>query len=109
MDAYEFTRFDADYTAKEATKDYDLKTIEYLIHYNNPTRDFRSEKEYEEAKDVFYDCTLSCDYDEAIRWMKYFVMNSIAYGNQTRDTKWMIFFLASYDIYKEFVNLLGVI
>lgn len=99
MNAYEFTRFEADFTAKEKAKGYDLGTIEFLIQYNNPKRDFRSEAEYKEAYDMFIELTMSCNEKEAISWAKYWVMNSIAYGNQTKDRKWMVFFMAANDLY----------
>lgn len=99
MNAYEFTRFEADFTAKEKAKSYDLGTIEFLIGYNNPNRNFREEPEYKEAYDMFIELTMSCSYNEAVSWAKYWTMNAIAYGNQTKDRKWMVFFLAANDLY----------
>lgn len=100
MNAYEFTRFEADFTAKEKARGYDLGTIEFLIQYNNPTIDFPSTEKYKEAYDMFLELTMSCSYNEAVNWAKYWVMNAIAYGNQTKDRDWRYFFMAANDLYK---------
>lgn len=99
MSAYEFTRFEADFTAKEVAQYYDLGTIEFMIGYNNPDRNLREEPEYIDADSVFYELTMSCSYEEALNWAKYWTMNAIAYGNQTRNRDWMHKFLAAYDLY----------
>lgn len=99
MTAYEFTRFEADFTAKEKAATYDLGTIRFLIGYNNPGKDFTADARYEQAYDMFIELTMGCDYGEAVNWAKYWVMNAIAYGNQTKDRDWMYFFLAADDLY----------
>jgi hypothetical protein len=99
MTAYEFTRFTADYTAKEVAKKYDLGTLEFLINYHS-TENLRETPEYEEAKDIFYELTMSCNEAEAINWAKYWIMNAIAYGNQTKNKDWRQKFLAANDLYE---------
>ena len=99
MNVYEFTRFEADYTSKVKAQGYDLGTIEFLIRYNNPDRNFEEEAEYKEARDVFLDVTMSCNEAEAVQWMEYFVVNAIAYGIATKSRDWMPKFLAANDLY----------
>lgn len=99
MNAYEFTRFEADFTAREVSKKYDLGTIEFMIHYNNPGKDFSQDPEYIDAYNTFMELTMSCTYNEAIKWAHYWIVNAIAYGNQTKNKDWMQKFLAANDLY----------
>lgn len=100
LSAYEFTRFEADFTAKEVARKYDLGTIAFMIAYSNPNRNLREEREYKEASDIFYELTMSCTYEEAVKWAAYWTANAIAYGNQTKCSDWMHKFLAANDLYE---------
>ena len=100
LTAYEFTRFDADFTAKEKTQYYDMDTVEFLIRHYSKGVDLRSTPDYEDCKDTFIELTMSGDLDEAKGWMQYWMANAMAYGNQTRNLDWRTKFLAAYDIYK---------
>ena len=100
MTAYEFTRFDADFTSKVKVKDlmFCTRTLASSIekaHTNNA----REKAEYKDAENIFLDCTMSCNKSEAINWMKYWMSNAIAYGLQTRNPDWQYKFLAAYDLF----------
>ena len=99
MTGYEFTRFEADFTANMKAKAYDAGTVAYQIEYNNPAVDFRSEADYEDAKNWFIETTMSCNEREAINWMSYYMANAIAYGIQTKALDWRTKFLAAYDLF----------
>lgn len=100
MNAYEFTRFEADFTAKEKVKGYDVGTVEYLIEYNAHGKNLRADAEYIDARDTFIELTMSCNEAEALNWLKYWAANAIAYGNQTRNKDWRHKFLAANDLYR---------
>lgn len=99
MTGYEFTRFEADFTNKVKAQAYDAGTVAFQIKYNNPTIDFRSEADYEDAKNWFVETTMSCNEGEAINWMKYYMANAIAYGIQTKNKDWRTKFLAAWDLF----------
>ena len=104
MNAYEFTRFEADKVNTLKAKGYDIDTVAYLIDYNNPDKNyFRDTKEYQEAQDVFYELTMSCNLKERIGWMKRWMLNAIAYGF-SKDLNWRAFFMAAYDIHSNLIT-----
>lgn len=99
MSGYEFTRLDVDYTARLKAEKYDLskvarKAMESLRYH------YEVEDDYQDAKCWFLETTMSCDREEVIGWMKFYMLNAIAYGIQTKNLDWRTKFLAAYDIYK---------
>ena len=99
MTGYEFTRYEADFTSKTKAQAYDAATVAHMIAYNNPTADFRNDDDYIDAEHWFMETTMSCDKDEAINWMEYYMANAIAYGIQTKNRDWRTKFLAAYDLF----------
>lgn len=99
MNGYEFTRFEANYTSKMKAQYYDAGTLSFMIEYNHPDRNLRDEFDYKDAKDWFIETTMSCNKDERINWMKYYMANAIAYGIQTKNPDWQHKFLAAYDLF----------
>ena len=97
MTAYELTRFQNDFTIRVRPCTYDANMLVSMIENRNRGKDLRAEKEYKEADMMFFECTSSCDRKEAIEWYKYFLANSIAYGQVTKEKNWMLFFLAAHD------------
>ena len=104
MIGYEFTRFEADFTNKVKAQAFDASTVVFLISYNNPTIDFRSESDYKDSKNWFLETTMSCTGKEAIGWMKYYMANAIAYGIQTKNKDWRTKFLAAWDLFNSLTN-----
>lgn len=104
MTGYEFTRFEADFTSKVKARAYEASVVVFQIEYKNPNVNFRSEADYIDAKHWFIETTMSCDEDEAINWMKYYMANAIAYGIETKNLDWRTKFLAAWDL---FVSLTG--
>lgn len=104
MTAYEFTRFESDFTTKMKAKALSIDTVKFSIEYNNPDKDLCTSEKYKDAEDIFIESTMSCTKIEAIEWMKYYMANAIAYGIQTKDTDWMYFFLAAYNIFTNLVK-----
>lgn len=99
MNGYEFTRIDLDFTASMKARAYDVNTVAFQIEYNNPCVDFRQDADYKDAEHWFIETTMSCDQDEAINWMQYYMANAIAYGIQTKSLDWRTKFLAAYDLF----------
>lgn len=105
MNGYDFTRFSADFTATlKAKKFYDVDELANKITESNPGVDFRQNADYKDAEHWFIETTMSCDKDEAVDWMKYYMANAIAYGIQTKSLDWRTKFLAAHDL---FVSLTG--
>lgn len=100
LNGYEFTRFEADYTSKVKAETYDASTLAWKILYSFPG-DYKENADYKDAKFWLYEVTMSCNGDEAVKWMKYFMLNAIAYGIQTKNLDWKTKFLAAYDIFVE--------
>ena len=69
------------------------------IYYEIKRQDYREDADYIDAKEQFIDSTLSCNEEETIYWMEYFMANAIAYGIQTRKPDWRTKFLAAYDLF----------
>ena len=44
---------------------------------------------------------MSCNEQEAVNWMKYYMANAIAYGIQTKNLDWRTKFLAAWDLFLE--------
>ena len=100
MNAYEFTRFDADFTAKAKAGAYDIRTLAFLIDYHDKEKALRQSGDYADCKETFIELTMSCTEEEAKRWMEYWMANAIAYGLETQNRDWRTKFLAAYDIYR---------
>ena len=99
MTGYEFTRFEADFTNRMKAMHYDAGTVAFKIKQSNPTIDFRKDPDYKDAEHWFIDTTMSCDPEEAVTWMKYYMANAIAYGIETKNRDWRTKFLAAYDLF----------
>lgn len=99
MSGYEFTRFEADFTNKAKAHGYACEAR--VIHdmcVKALGDDFRNDADYKDAKFWFIETTMSCDKEEAINWMKYYMENALAYGIETKNLDWRTKFLAAYDI-----------
>lgn len=105
LKAYEFTKFIPNDEAMNLQKNcyYDVDTIELQITYNNPNWDYKQDEDYLECKDVFMDVTGSCNTEEALKWMEYFMAKAIAYGIQKKDLSWRTKFLAARSIFNDLV------
>lgn len=103
MNGYEFTRFEADFTSKSKARAYEASVVAMqVMHiYESNSKDYKDEADYIDAKNWFYETTMSCNKAEAINWMKYYMANAIAYGIQTKNLDWRTKFLAAYDIFNE--------
>lgn len=99
MNGYEFTRFEADFTAKRKAGSYNIDEVASKIKNSNPDVDFRNTEDYKDAKYWFIETTMSCDEEEAINWMNYYMANAIAYGLETKNLDWRTKFLAAYDLF----------
>lgn len=99
MTGYEFTRIDLDFTSRMKAQAYDAGTVAFQIEYNNPGVDLRADEDYKDAEHWFIETTMSCNEQEAIEWMKYYMANAIAYGIQTKNLDWRTKFLAAYDLF----------
>ena len=100
MTGYEFTRFEADFTASAKAQGYacDCKVIQMLC-VKALGDNFKNEPDYKDAQDWFIETTMACDKAEAMNWMKYYMTNAIAYGIETKNLDWRTKFLAAYDLF----------
>lgn len=102
MNGYEFTRFEADFTNKVKAQAYDAEVIAMKCKeaFEKAGKNFWTEPDYLDAKNWFLETTMSCDQEEAINWMKYYMANAIAYGIQTKNLDWRTKFLAAWDLFR---------
>ena len=102
MTGYEFTRFEADFTSKVKAQAYEASVVAMKIKeaFQKSGKNFWEEADYKDAKDWFIDSTMSCDKQEAINWMKYYMANAIAYGIETKNLDWRTKFMAAWDLFR---------
>ena len=102
LNAYEFTRFESDFTSKVKAQSYDCSVVAMKCKeaFEKAEKNFWQEEDYIQSKDMFIETTMSCDKEEAINWMKYYMANAIAYGIQTKSLDWRTKFLAAWDLFK---------
>lgn len=100
LNGYEFTRFEANYADKVKAQAYEASILAWKCA-SSIFGDYKEEADYKDASFWLYEVTSSCDKKEAIDWMKYFMVNAIAYGIQTKNLDWKTKFLAAYDIFVE--------
>lgn len=98
MNGYEFTRFDADFTSKVKANAYDADVVAMKAMEALGTN-YKQNEDYTDAHYWFIETTMSCNEEEAINWMKYYMADAIAYGIQTKNLDWRTKFLAAYDIF----------
>ena len=104
MTAYEFIKKDDhyDYTPQGFNR-YDMNQIAGEIGWrtrgpNFDTEAIRTHKEYEEAQNLYYEFTMSCNREEAMFWLKHWMDKAWAWKLRLRE--WEEYFYAAYDIYK---------
>lgn len=100
MNAYDFVKqYEPTIPDILMARNFDLDKIANKLIRRNP--DIRKREEYKDANFLFVELTMSCDYMEAYGWMRDWEEKAIAYGLDTKDKIWGIFFLAAYDIAKD--------
>ena len=106
MTGYEFTRFEADFTNKVKSQAYEASVVAMQAMHNFEicNEDYKENADYIDAKNWFVETTMSCDKDEAVNWMKYYMANAIAYGIQTKNLDWRTKFLAAWDLFKSLTD-----
>lgn len=104
MTAYDFIRLEPDRNNLRKADLYDAGILEEILVGTNYNKNLREQKEYKQAEGAFIDCTMSCDRDEAIGWMRYWMGKAIAYGLATKDKNWGYFFLAAYDLRRHLIK-----
>lgn len=104
MTGYEFIKFRPSQGYRNKAELYDADELKDLLLMRNKEKDLRDQRDYKDAQGAFIDCTMSCDREEAIGWMRFWMGKAIAYGLQTHDKKWGYFFLAAYDLRSELIN-----
>lgn len=98
LSPYEFTRVElySNFVPKNVNADPDL--VANTILKTSPT--IRKTKEYQNTKDMYIECTMSCNLEECQWWLKSFMKKAISYGEQTKNLDWKEKYLAAYDILK---------
>lgn len=99
MTPYQFIK--QDFTSallKNHTEFIDLQFYYNTLAARNNLSSVREMKEYHDIQDMFYDVTMSCNLQECKEQLEYFMVNAIGYGYATSDKKWILYFLAAWDI-----------
>lgn len=98
MNGYEFTRFEADFTSQVKASMYEAPVV--AMQAERCSQNYKEEPDYLDAKEWFIETTMSCNQEEAINWMKYYMTNAIAYGIATKNLDWRTKFLAAWDLFE---------
>lgn len=103
MNAYEFTRMDVDFTCVLKARAYDANVVAIMAKevFDKSGVNYKDIPDYKDSMHWFIETTMSCDEQEAVNWMKFYMVNSIAYGIQTKNLDWRTKFLAAYDIFND--------
>ena len=103
MNGYEFTKFESDYTSKVKAQAYEASVVAMQAAHAFEVNciDYKEEDDYKDAQYWFIETTMSCNKEERISWMKYYMANAIAYGIQTKNLDWKTKFLAAWDLFEE--------
>lgn len=103
MTGYEFTRFEADYTSKVKAQAYEASVVamQAAHAFEVAGKNYKEDPDYQDAQNWFYETTMSCNDEEAKKWMEYYMRNAIAYGIETKNLDWRTKFLAAHDIFNE--------
>lgn len=106
MNGFEFTRYEADFTSKAKAQSYEASVVAMMAmqSFEKKLMDYKEDPDYQDATNWFIETTMSCDRNERINWMKYYMANAIAYGIKTKNLDWKTKFLAAWDL---FVSLTG--
>ena len=99
LNGFEFTKINyliRNIDAQRIAKDYPSSNIVYDIVRINP--DIRKDEDYIDATDWFMETTMSCNAEETIAWMGFYMANAIAYGMETKNLDWKAKYVAAYDI-----------
>ena len=102
MTGYEFTRIDLDFTSVLKAKAYDASVVamQAMQAFDKAGVDYQADPDYNDAMHCFIETTMSCTEDEAVNWIKFYMLNAIAYGIQTKNLDWRTKFLAAWDLFK---------
>lgn len=106
MTGYEFTKIDLDFTSVLKAKAYDASVVamQAMQAFDKVGVDYQADPDYKDAKYWFIETTMSCDQDEAVNWIKFYMVNAIAYGIQTKNLDWRTKFLAAWDLFKDLTS-----
>lgn len=102
MNGYDFTRFEADFTSKVKARAYEASVVaaQAAHAFEKSGKNYKDEADYKDAKHWFIETTMSCNEEEALNWLKYYMVNAIAYGIATKNLDWRTKFLAAWDIFE---------
>ena len=85
------------------TQGYDARYLADLIADRTPQ--IRESKEYKAQMNRIIDETMSCDRQEAIDWMDYYMAQAIKAGTGKKDMSLRCRFLAAYDLQDELIRV----
>lgn len=102
MTGYEFVKFEVDFESRIKAQSYEICKVANKCKrvFDDSQSNYWQDPDYIDAKHCFIETTASCSKDEAIDWMRYYMVNAIAYGIQTKNLDWMPKFLAAWNLYK---------
>lgn len=100
MDAWRFINYTPDRKCMERAGKLSDSKIEIVVDKTRKSlnNDYKN-KHYQECKDWFIESTMSGNVEEAKNWLRHFVIKSIAYGLEDKESDWKPKLLAAYDLY----------
>lgn len=85
------TREIPQYKMNELAKKVEMSFVKAGDSYQND--------DYYDSQEWMMEVTSSCDKEEAIDWMKYFMDKAVIYGKKEKNKDWKTKYLAAYDMY----------
>lgn len=105
MTSYEFIK--SDFTKFIGNRSFDILEIENRIK-NSLKGDYTLYADYQNTRFMLMEVTQSCSRAETISWLRFYMLNAIAYGITTKELDWKTKFLATLDMYRSIVpNIAG--
>ncbi len=99
MDGYRFLRFEASPEYQLRAQGYAEKAAELAGRLTEGAEDIRSTSGYKDSKEWLMMATEGAEEHLKAEWMRYYMVNAIAYGLQTKGLDWREKFLAAHDLY----------
>lgn len=108
LNGYKFTTLSLNEISEESkrkerklAKCYDARVLAFKCEasFGRSGKDYHEEPDYIDAKDWMLETTMSCNKQEAIEWMKFYMGKAIAYGIESKNLDWKTKFLAAWDLF----------
>lgn len=99
MTAFEFLTFQPTSHSRQRADSYEQLICFMRIEKILPQ--IREDSKYKQTYQILSTFTTALDRDKAVECLSGYKINAIAYGIETKDLDWRIFFVAAYDLWKD--------